>query len=152
MMDKQEGFYSVDEQVISPLHSSLIQPKDSVNQTASNSSSSSSRRRKDAQIKAAIAILQAKPLKERIKRENEAREKEFREEMAQRELELKLEYRKRELDLLRKKRENDMAIISAQDQADVAQLENEILGQDLIEGKEVIERRVKVSQLKLRHL
>ena len=39
-----------------------------------------------------------------------------------------------------------MAIISAQDQAEVAQLENEILGQDLIEGKEVVERRVKVSQ------
>ena len=66
--------------------------------------------------------------------------------MAQRELELKLEYRKRELDLLRLKRENDMAIISAQVRADVTQLENEILGQDLIEGKEVIERRVKVSQ------
>lgn len=66
--------------------------------------------------------------------------------MAQRELELKLEYRKRELDLLRRKRENDMAIISAQDQAEVAHLENEILGQDLIEGKEVTERRVKVNQ------
>ena len=39
-----------------------------------------------------------------------------------------------------------MAIISAQDQGEVAQLENEILGQDLIEGKEVVERRVKVSQ------
>ena len=55
-MDKQEGFHSVDEQVISPLHSSLIQPEDSVSQTGSNSS----RRRKDAQIKAATASLQAK--------------------------------------------------------------------------------------------
>ena len=39
-----------------------------------------------------------------------------------------------------------MAIISAQDQAEVAPLENEILGQDLIEGKRSIERMVKVSQ------
>ena len=39
-----------------------------------------------------------------------------------------------------------MAIISAQDQAEVAHLENEILGQDLIKGKEVTERRGKVSQ------
>ena len=69
MMDKQEGFHSVDEQVISPLHSSLIQPENSVSETGSNSSSSSSRRRKDDQIKAAIANLQAKQLKERIKRE-----------------------------------------------------------------------------------
>ena len=100
-MDKQEGFHFVDEQAISPLHRSLIQPEDSVSQTGLNSSSSSSRRRKDARIKAASRSLQAKQLKERIKKENEAREKEFREEMAQRELELKLEYRKRELDLLR---------------------------------------------------
>ena len=72
MMDKQEGFHSVDEQVISSLHSCLIQPEDSVSQTGSNSSSRLSRRRKDAQIKAAIANLQAKQLKKRKKRENEA--------------------------------------------------------------------------------
>ena len=36
MMDKQERFHSVDEQVISPLHSGLIQPEDSVSQTGSN--------------------------------------------------------------------------------------------------------------------
>lgn len=71
-MDKQEGFHAVDEQVISPLHSCLIQPEESVSQTGSNSSSSLSRRRKDAQIKAAIANLQAKQLKKRKKRENEA--------------------------------------------------------------------------------
>lgn len=100
-----------------------------------SSSSSSSKRRRDAEIKASIASLQAKQLAERVKRDNEVREQEFQEEMAQRELDWKLECRKRELDLLRKKREDEMAVISAQNQAEVANLKHEILGQEFNEGK-----------------
>ena len=74
------------------------------------------------------------------------REEEFREEMAQKELELKLERRKRELDLLRKKREDEMAVISARNQAEVAQLEHEILGQEAIEGKDNNDQISKVSK------
>ncbi|PFX12711.1 hypothetical protein AWC38_SpisGene23285 [Stylophora pistillata] len=55
--------------------------------------------------------------------------------MAQRELEWKLECQKRELDLLRRKREDEMAVISAQNQAEVAHLEPEILGQEFNRGK-----------------
>ena len=80
-------------------------------------------------MKAAIASLQVKQLIERVKRDNEVREEELREEMAQKELELKLQRRKRKPDLLRKKREDEMAVISARNQAEVAQLEHEILGQ-----------------------
>jgi len=56
--------------------------------------------------------------------------------MAQRELELSLERRRQELELLRKQREDDLAIISAQEQAEKAELENQILGQVLIERQE----------------
>ena len=70
----------------------------------SSSSSSLSKRRREAKIKAAISSLQAKQLAERVNRDNQLRELELREEMAQRELEWQLECRKRELDLLRKKR------------------------------------------------
>ena len=73
-------------------------------------------------------------------------EREFQEEMAQKELEWKLECRKRELDLLRKKREDEMAVISAQNQAEVAQLEHEILGQESSEGKASNDEISKVSK------
>ena len=56
--------------------------------------------------------------------------------MAQRELEWQLECRKRELDLLRKKREDEIAVISAKDQAEAAQLESEMLGQEYNEGRD----------------
>lgn len=58
--------------------------------------------------------------------------------MAQRELELSLERRRQELELymLRKRREDDLAIISAQEQAEKAELDNQILGQVLIERQE----------------
>ena len=52
--------------------------------------------------------------------------------MAQREFEWKLECRKRELDLLGKKIEGEIAIISAQNQAEVAQLEHQILDQPIL--------------------
>ena len=39
-------------------------------------------------------------------------------------------------DLLRKKREDEMAVISAKDQAEVAQLESEMLGQEYNEGRD----------------
>ena len=112
MMSSQESWHLVDECVISPLHSSLeVTPEDSVRVSqvdsgrsralsSSTTSSSSSKRRRDAKIKAAIENLQAKQLAERVKRDNEVREQEFQEEMAQKELEWKLECRKRELDLL----------------------------------------------------
>lgn len=38
--------------------------------------------------------------------------------------------------MLRKQREDDLAIISAQEQAEKAELENQILGQVLIERQE----------------
>lgn len=53
--------------------------------------------------------------------------------MAQRELELSFERRRQELELLRKQKEDDLATISAQEQAEKAELENQILGQVLIE-------------------
>lgn len=58
--------------------------------------------------------------------------------MAQRELELSLERRRQELELymLHKQREDDLAIISAQEQAEKAELDNQILGQVLIERQE----------------
>lgn len=56
--------------------------------------------------------------------------------MTQRELELKLECRKRELDLQRKKRDSKIALIAAQNQTGMAQLEQDILRQESIEGKE----------------
>ena len=59
---------------------------------------------------------------------------------------LKLERRKRELDLLRKKRQDEMAVISARNQAEVAQLEHEILGQEAIEGKDNNDQISKVSK------
>ena len=96
MMSSQESWHLVDECVISPLHSSLeVTPEDSVSRvsqvdsgrsralSSSTTSSSSSKRRRDAKIKAAIANLQAKQLAERVKRDNEVREQEFQEEMAQ---------------------------------------------------------------------
>ena len=148
MMSNQESWHLVDEYVISALHSNLeMTPEDSVSRvgqvdsghsralSSSTTSSSSSKRRRDAKIKAAIASLQAKQLAERVKRDNEVREQYFQEEMAQKELEWKLECRKRELELLRRKREDEMAVISAQNQAEVAQLEHEILGQESNEGK-----------------
>ena len=147
-MSNQESWHLVDECVISPLHSSLeVTPEDLVSRvsqvdsghsralSSSTTSSSSSKRRRDAKIKAAVASLQAKQLAERVKRDNEVRELEFQEEMVQKELEWKLECRKRELDLLRRKRDDEMAVISAQNQAEVAQLEHEILGQESNEGK-----------------
>ena len=159
MMSSQESWHLVDECVISPLHSSLeVTPEDSVSRvsqvdsgrsralSSSTTSSSSSKRRRDAKIKAAIANLQAKQLAERVKRDNEVREQEFQEEMAQKELEWKLECRKRELDLLRRKREDEMAVISAQNQAEVAQLEHEILGQESSEGKAPSDEISKVSK------
>ena len=80
-----EGFHFVDEpQVISPLHNSIIRPEDLMSQAGSNSSSSSSSssmRRTDAHIKAAITSLEARQLKEWIRRENEACKKEFKEEL-----------------------------------------------------------------------
>ena len=90
--------------MISPLHSSLeVTPEDSVSSvsqvnsghsralSSSTTSLSSSKRKRDAKIKAAIASLQAKQLAERVKRDNEVREREFKEEMAQKELEWRLE-------------------------------------------------------------
>lgn len=58
--------------------------------------------------------------------------------MAQRDLELSLERRRQELELymLRKQREDDLAIISAQEQAEKGELDNQILGQVLIERQE----------------
>ena len=58
--------------------------------------------------------------------------------MAQRDLELSLERRRQELELymLRKQREDDLAIISAQKQAEKGELDNQILGQVLIERQE----------------
>lgn len=58
--------------------------------------------------------------------------------MAQRELELSLERRRQELELymLRKQREDDLVIISAQEQAEKGELDNQILGQVLIERQE----------------
>ena len=158
-MSNQESWHLVDECVISPLHSSLeVTPEDSVSRvsqvdsghsralSSSSFSSSSSKRRRDAKIKAAIASLQAKHLAERVRRDNEVREQEFQEEMAQRELEWKLECRKRELELLRRKREDEMAVISAQNQAEVAHLEHEILGQESNEGNASNDEISKVSK------
>ena len=95
MMSSRESWHLVDECVISPLHGSLeVTPEDSVSRvsqvdsghsralSSSTTSSSSSKTRRDAKIKAAIASLQAKQLAERVKRDNEVREREFQEEMA----------------------------------------------------------------------
>ena len=158
-MSNQESWHLVDECVISPLHSSLeVTPEDSVSRvsqvdsghsralSSSTTSSSSSKRRRDAKIKAAVASLRAKQLTERVKRDNEVRELEFQEEMVQKELEWKLECRKPELDLLRRKRDDEMAVISAQNEAEVAQLEHEILGQESNEGKASNDEISKVSK------
>lgn len=147
MMSNQESWH-LDECVISPLHSSFeVTLEDSVSRvsqvdsghsralSSSTTSSSSSKGRRDAKIKAVIASLQVKQLAERVKRDNEVCQQEFQEEMVQKELEWKLECRKGELELLRWKREDEMALISAQNQAEVAQLEHEILGQESNEGK-----------------
>lgn len=75
-----------------------------------------------------------------MKPENEVREEEFREEMAQRELELKLECLKREFELFRKKRKSGKKVISSQNEAKLAQLEHEIIGQ------EVTKRNVEKNQ------
>ena len=117
MMSSQESWHLVDECVISPLHSSLeVTPEDSVSRvsqvdsgrsralSSSTTSSSSSKRRRDAKIKAAIANLQAKQLAERVKRDNEVREQEFQEEMAQKELEWKLEWKARTRPTAKEKR------------------------------------------------
>ena len=134
------GWHLVDEYVLSPLHSEAeVTPQDSVSQIGSvkskSSSTSSKRSLQEAKRKAAVATLQAKQLAQQAKRDNEVREQELLEVMAQKELELKLELRKREVELLRKKRENEEAVISAQNQAEIAQLEHEILGQESIDGK-----------------
>ena len=145
-MNNQETWHLVDECVLSALHGSVeVTPEDSVSNASqvnsghsgtSSSSSSSSKRRREAKIKAAISSLQAKQLAERVNRDNQVRELELRDEMAQRELEWQLECRKRELDLLRKKREDEMAVISAKNQAEAAQLESEMLGQEYNEGRD----------------
>ena len=134
------GWHLVDEYVLSPLHSEAeVTPQDSVSQIGSekskSSSTSSKRSLEGAKRKAAVATLQAKQLAQQAKRDNEVREQELLEVIAQKELELKLELRKRELELLRKKRENEEAVISVQNQAEIAQLEHEILGQESIDGK-----------------
>ena len=100
-----------------------------------SSSTSSKRSLQEAKRKAAVATLQAKQLAQQAKRDNEVREQELLEVIAQKELELKLELRKRELELLRKKTENEEGVISAQNQAEIAKLEHEILGQESIDGK-----------------
>ena len=92
-----------------------------------------------------MANLEAKQLAEQVKRENEVRQEEFREEMAQRELELKLEYRKREFELLRKIRESEKTVISAQNEAELSQLEHEIIGQEVTERNSEKNQNSKVS-------
>ena len=95
MMSSEESWHLVDECVISPLHSSLeVTPEDLVSRvsqvdfghlralSSSTTLLSSSKRRRDANLKAAIASLQAKQLAERVKRDNEVREQEFQEETA----------------------------------------------------------------------
>lgn len=67
-MNELERFHFLDEQVISPLHRSLL-PEYPGSQAPSNSSSLS-KRRKDAQLKAAIASLHAKQLAEQVRRES----------------------------------------------------------------------------------
>ena len=134
------SWHLVDEYVLSPLHTEAeVTPQDSVSQIGSvkskSSSTSSKRSLQEAKRKAAVATLQAKQLAQQAKRDNEVREQELLEVIVQKELELKLELRKRELELLRKKRENEEAVISAQNQAEIAQLEYEILGQESIDGK-----------------
>ena len=127
------SWHLVDEYVLLPLHSEAeVTPEDSVSQIGSvnskSSSTSSKRCFQEAKRKAAVATLQAKQLAQQAKRDNEVREQELLELIAQKELELKLE-------LLRKKRENEEAVISAQNQSEIAQLEHEILGQESIDGK-----------------
>ena len=144
------SWHLVDEYVLSPLHSEAeVTPQDSVSQIGSvkskSSSTSSKRSLQEAKRKAAVATLQAKQLAQQAKRDNEVREQELLEVIAQKELELKLELRKRELELLRKKRENEEAVISAQNQAEIAQLEHEILGQESIDGKR---NKVQSSEIK----
>ena len=153
-MSLKSTWHSVDECVISPLRNSPeISPEDSISQVPSQndsfkskSSSTSSKRKREARIKAAVANLQAKQLAEQVKRENQVREEEFREETAQMELELKLEYRKREFELLRKKRESEKAVISAQNEAELAQLEHEIIGQEVTERNAEKNQNSKVSE------
>ena len=130
----------VDEYVLSPLHSEAeVTSQDSVSQIGSvkskSSSTSSKRSLQEAKRKAAVATLQAKQLPQQAKRDNEVREQELLEVIAQKELEVKLELRKPEIELLRKKRENEEAVISAQNQAEIAQFEHEILGQESIDTK-----------------
>ena len=134
------SWHLVDEYVLSPLHSEAeVTPQDSVSQISSvkskSSSTSSKRSLQEAQRKAAVATLQAKQLAQQAKRDNEVREQELLEVIAQKELELKLGLRKCELELLRKKRENEEAVISAQTQAEIAQLKHKILGRESIDGK-----------------
>ena len=133
-------WHLVNEYVLSLLHSEAeVTPHESVSQISSAkskfSSTSSKRTLQEAKRKAAVATLQAKQLAQQAKRDNEVREQELLGVIAQKELELKLELRKREPELLRKKRENEEAVISAQNQAEIAQLEYEILGQESIDGK-----------------
>ena len=66
--------------------------------------------------------------------------------MAQKESEWTLECQKQEPKLLRRKREHEMAVISTQDQAKMAQLEHEILGQESREGKACSDKISKVSK------
>ena len=147
-------WHLVDECVISPLRNSPeVSPEDSVNKVSSQNDSvrskSSSKRKRKAKMKAAVANPQAKQLAEQVKQENEVCEKEFCEEMAQRELELKLEYRKWKLKLLQKKRESKKAIISAQNEAELAQLEHEIIGQDV--GVKKQDSKVSETVTSLKH-
>ena len=140
--------------MISPLQNSPeISPKESISQVPSQNDSVKSKsssiwpkRKRVARIKAAVANLQAKQLAEQVKRENQVREEEFREETAQKELQLKLEYQKREFELLRKKRESDKAVIAAQNEAELAQLEHEIIGQEVTEGNAEKNQNSKVSE------
>lgn len=153
-MSLKSTWHSVDECVISPLRKSpQVSPEDSISQVSSQndsvkskSSSISSKRKREARIKAAVANLQAKQSAEQVKRENEVREEEFCEEMAQRELELKLEYRKREFELLRKKRESEKTVISAQNEAKLAQLEHKIIGQEVTERNAEKNQNSKISE------
>ena len=152
-MSLKSTWHLVDEFVIFPLRNSPeVSPKDLISQVSSQNDSvrskSSSKRKREAKMKTAVANLKAKQLVEQVKRENEVRDEEFREEMAQRELELKLEYRKREVELLRKKRESKKAINSAQNEAEIAQLEHELIGQEVVEKKQDSKVSETVTSLK----
>ena len=53
-----------------------------------------------------------------------------------------------DLELLRKKRESEKAIISAQNEAELAQLEDEIIGQEVVEKKQDSKVSETVTSLK----